>query len=83
MDQLSKWLMKNLPDSDSEESLVHGDFKLDNIIFHPKEVVSCVCDVLLRSDLSLQKENVPHPPLRGLKEPRSVCFSPQRRLSPT
>ncbi|XP_075820931.1 acyl-CoA dehydrogenase family member 11 [Microtus pennsylvanicus] len=37
MDQLSKWLMKNLPDSDSEESLIHGDFKLDNIVFHPKE----------------------------------------------
>uniref|UniRef100_A0A8C6H3A3 Acyl-Coenzyme A dehydrogenase family, member 11 n=1 Tax=Mus spicilegus TaxID=10103 RepID=A0A8C6H3A3_MUSSI len=37
MDQLSTWLMKNLPDSDSEECLVHGDFKLDNIVFHPKE----------------------------------------------
>lgn len=37
MDQLSKWLMKNLPDGDSEESLIHGDFKLDNIVFHPKE----------------------------------------------
>ncbi|XP_057622328.1 acyl-CoA dehydrogenase family member 11 [Chionomys nivalis] len=37
MDQLAKWLMKNLPDSDSEESLIHGDFKLDNIVFHPKE----------------------------------------------
>ncbi|XP_038179957.1 acyl-CoA dehydrogenase family member 11 [Arvicola amphibius] len=37
MDQLSKWLMKNLPDDDNEESLIHGDFKLDNIVFHPKE----------------------------------------------
>ncbi|KAL1781767.1 acyl-CoA dehydrogenase family member 11 [Sigmodon hispidus] len=37
MDQLSKWLMKNLPDNDNEESLTHGDFKLDNIVFHPKE----------------------------------------------
>ncbi|KAK7808106.1 hypothetical protein U0070_009420 [Myodes glareolus] len=67
MDQLSKWLMKNLPDKDNEESLIHGDFKLDNIVFHPKEVVSCVCDVLLRLDLSLQKETVPHPPPRVLK----------------
>lgn len=83
MDQLSKWLMKNLPDKDNEESLIHGDFKLDNIVFHPKEVVSCVCDVLLRLDLSFQKENIPHPPPRVLKEPRSVCSSPQRRLSPT
>lgn len=83
MDQLSKWLMNNLPDGDNEESLIHGDFKLDNIVFHPKEVVSCVCDVLLRSDLSLQKENVPHPPHRVLKELRSVCSSPQHRLPPT
>ncbi|XP_052043430.1 acyl-CoA dehydrogenase family member 11 [Apodemus sylvaticus] len=37
MDQLSKWLMKNLPDNDNEECLIHGDFKLDNIVFHPKE----------------------------------------------
>ncbi|KAM4821384.1 acyl-CoA dehydrogenase family member 11 isoform 2-T2 [Thomomys bottae] len=37
MRQLSEWLMKNLPDNDSQESLIHGDFKLDNIVFHPKE----------------------------------------------
>uniref|UniRef100_F6X8Y5 Acyl-CoA dehydrogenase family member 11 n=1 Tax=Ornithorhynchus anatinus TaxID=9258 RepID=F6X8Y5_ORNAN len=37
MNQLSAWLMKNLPANDNEENLIHGDFKLDNIIFHPKE----------------------------------------------
>ncbi|XP_054993130.1 LOW QUALITY PROTEIN: acyl-CoA dehydrogenase family member 11 [Sorex araneus] len=37
MNQLSKWLMQNLPDNDNEETLIHGDFKLDNIVFHPKE----------------------------------------------
>ncbi|ELV12062.1 Acyl-CoA dehydrogenase family member 11 [Tupaia chinensis] len=39
MVQLSEWLMKNVPDNDNEESLIHGDFKLDNIVFHPKEEV--------------------------------------------
>ncbi|XP_072507436.1 acyl-CoA dehydrogenase family member 11 isoform X1 [Notamacropus eugenii] len=37
MNQLSAWLMENLPDQDQEQSLVHGDFKMDNLIFHPKE----------------------------------------------
>ncbi|XP_012306650.1 acyl-CoA dehydrogenase family member 11 isoform X4 [Aotus nancymaae] len=37
MQQLSEWLMKNLPDDDNEESLVHGDFRPDNTVFHPKE----------------------------------------------
>ncbi|KAM6223863.1 acyl-CoA dehydrogenase family member 11 [Rhynchocyon petersi] len=36
MNQLCDWLQRNLPD-DNEECLIHGDFKLDNIIFHPKE----------------------------------------------
>ncbi|XP_072507437.1 acyl-CoA dehydrogenase family member 11 isoform X2 [Notamacropus eugenii] len=39
MNQLSAWLMENLPDQDQEQSLVHGDFKMDNLIFHPKEGV--------------------------------------------
>ncbi|XP_067342590.1 acyl-CoA dehydrogenase family member 11 isoform X2 [Channa argus] len=37
MNQLSEWLMKNLPASDKEVTLVHGDFRLDNLIFHPTE----------------------------------------------
>ncbi|XP_006902612.1 PREDICTED: acyl-CoA dehydrogenase family member 11 [Elephantulus edwardii] len=37
MDQLSDWLAKNLPENDKEECLIHGDFKLDNMVFHPKE----------------------------------------------
>lgn len=38
MNELSEWLMKNLPTKDNEVALVHGDFRLDNLIFHPTEV---------------------------------------------
>ncbi|XP_040209043.1 acyl-CoA dehydrogenase family member 11 [Rana temporaria] len=37
MNQLADWLMNNLPSNDNEECLVHGDFRIDNIIFHPTE----------------------------------------------
>ncbi|XP_043082513.1 acyl-CoA dehydrogenase family member 11-like [Puntigrus tetrazona] len=37
MDKLSDWLTNNLPNSDNEVSLVHGDFRIDNLIFHPTE----------------------------------------------
>lgn len=36
MDNLMEWLPKNIPTSDSTR-LVHGDFRLDNMIFHPTE----------------------------------------------
>ncbi|XP_017262002.1 acyl-CoA dehydrogenase family member 11 [Kryptolebias marmoratus] len=37
MNELSDWLMSNLPEKDEEVRLVHGDFRLDNLIFHPTE----------------------------------------------
>ncbi|XP_044032726.1 nephrocystin-3 isoform X2 [Siniperca chuatsi] len=37
MNELSDWLMNNLPANDNEVVLVHGDFRLDNLIFHPTE----------------------------------------------
>lgn len=47
MNELSDWLMTNLPGEDDEVTLVHGDFRLDNLVFHPTEVqvsvLSCVC----------------------------------------
>ncbi|HEX4509022.1 MAG TPA: phosphotransferase family protein [Burkholderiaceae bacterium] len=36
MEQLIAWLPAHLPDAD-ETSLVHGDFRIDNLIFHPTE----------------------------------------------
>ena len=37
MDRLMDWLAANLPADDGQVALVHGDFRLDNMIFHPTE----------------------------------------------
>lgn len=36
MDRLIAWLPENIPDDESA-SLVHGDFRLDNVVLHPHE----------------------------------------------
>jgi aminoglycoside phosphotransferase (APT) family kinase protein len=36
MDFLINWLPNNIPDDDAS-SIVHGDFRLDNLILHPRE----------------------------------------------
>lgn len=36
MDRLIEWLPANIPEGD-ETSIVHGDFRVDNLIFHPTE----------------------------------------------
>lgn len=36
MDALIEWLPQHVPQGD-ETSIVHGDFRLDNVIFHPTE----------------------------------------------
>lgn len=36
MDQLIGWLPQNIP-SDESATVVHGDYRLDNMIFHPTE----------------------------------------------
>lgn len=36
MERLIEWLPLHIPD-DEESSIVHGDFRLDNAIFHPSE----------------------------------------------
>ena len=36
VERLIEWLPKHIP-ADEETSIVHGDFRLDNAIFHPRE----------------------------------------------
>ena len=35
MDRLIEWLPANLPADDHSVAIVHGDYRLDNLIFHP------------------------------------------------
>lgn len=37
MEYLIHWLPQNTPEDDGRVSLVHGDFRLDNMMFHPEE----------------------------------------------
>jgi aminoglycoside phosphotransferase (APT) family kinase protein len=36
VERLIEWLPKHVP-ADEQTSIVHGDFRLDNVIFHPRE----------------------------------------------
>jgi aminoglycoside phosphotransferase (APT) family kinase protein len=36
VDALIDWLQANLPEDDGRASLVHGDYRIDNVIFHPQ-----------------------------------------------
>jgi aminoglycoside phosphotransferase (APT) family kinase protein len=37
MNELIRWLPEHVPADDGQVALVHGDYRLDNIIFHPSE----------------------------------------------
>ena len=37
MDHLIDWLPQNLPEDDGKVSLIHGDYRMDNIMFHASE----------------------------------------------
>ncbi|HCU90689.1 MAG TPA: phosphotransferase family protein [Gammaproteobacteria bacterium] len=36
MDHLNKWLPQNIP-KDDVTSIIHGDYRMDNMVFHPNE----------------------------------------------
>ena len=37
MEELMSWLVDNMPEDDGRISLVHGDYRLDNVMFHATE----------------------------------------------
>ena len=37
MDKLMDWLPAHIPDDEDPVALVHGDYRIDNVIFHPTE----------------------------------------------
>ena len=37
MDRLMQWLPANMPEDDGKASLIHGDYRIDNMIFHATE----------------------------------------------
>ena len=37
MEELIAWLDRNLPADDGRVALVHGDYRLDNMVFHPEK----------------------------------------------
>ena len=37
MDRLVEWLPRNAPADEGETRIIHGDFRCDNMIFHPSE----------------------------------------------
>lgn len=41
MDQLIDWLAANMPEDDGKRTLVHGDYRLDNLLFAP-EGTDCI-----------------------------------------
>lgn len=37
MERLINWLNENMPDDDGRQSLIHGDYRLGNVVFHPQQ----------------------------------------------
>jgi aminoglycoside phosphotransferase (APT) family kinase protein len=75
LERLIEWLPANLPEDDGQVSLVHGDFRLDNMVFDPAGRILAVLDWELSTlghpyaDLAYQcaQWRLPAGDLRGLK----------------
>src|SRR5262249_15543409 len=84
MERLIAWLPSHLPPDDGQVSLVHGDFRLDNMIFHEFGRVVALLDWELSTlghpfaDLAYQcaQWRLPVGNLRGLRavDRRSLCI---------
>ena len=37
MDRLAEWLPSNIPPDEPQPRIIHGDFRCDNMVFHPRE----------------------------------------------
>src|ERR1043165_9972245 len=37
MDRLAEWLPDNIPPDEAQARIIHGDFRCDNMVFHPSE----------------------------------------------
>ena len=36
--EIMEWLPNNVPDTEEKTTVVHGDYRLENMIFHPTKV---------------------------------------------
>ena len=69
MEELIDWLPKNLKEQELPTSVAHGDFRVDNCIFHPTE--NRVIAVL---DWELSTLGDPISDLRLVFEPKSIFY---------
>jgi aminoglycoside phosphotransferase (APT) family kinase protein len=62
MDKLSLWLTNNLPEDDGRIALVHGDFRLDNMMFAPlTEATLNPSKVKIKAVLDWELSTLGHP----------------------
>lgn len=57
MFELIDWLRENIPSEDSSGAaagIVHGDFRIDNIVFHPTEV----CCILALGEITVLRTEI-------------------------